>query len=288
MGEWALAVTCVLRAQGKLMTALSYDLCTGKLRLSAEELSMHSILSLRHYSDELIAHSHEHAQIVFGLSGRLEFEVEGHGSLLRGQQLLVIPSGSHHACESREGSDCMVFDVPDSAWLQSRLGSHAGTSQRLLDSPQTLTLGTSQQQLLSWLVNSPIHDPVIAQQGAALLLASIASAPAQHAERSELPLASLDSYIDRHAAHPLQVADLARLSGLSAARFHARFLQQTGQTPMDYVRQRRLQHGMQLLRDTQLAVGEIAQQVGYTSQSAFTAALARHHGTTPRQLRRQQ
>ncbi len=248
---------------------------------------MHSILSLRHYSDELIAHSHEHAQIVFGLNGRLAFEVEGQGSLLRGQQLLVIPGGSHHACESREGSDCMVFDVPDGAWLHSRLGNHAENGQRLLDSPQTLSLGPAQQQLVSWLAASPIEDPVIAQQGAALLLASLACTPVASGVQRDLALSSLDRYIDKHAAHPLQVADLARLSGLSAARFHARFLQQTGQTPMDYVRDRRLQLAMQLLRDTSLAVGEVAQRVGYNSQSAFTAALARRYGSTPRQLRRQ-
>lgn len=29
------------------------------------------ILSLRHYRDSLIAHSHEHPQLVFGLRGRL-------------------------------------------------------------------------------------------------------------------------------------------------------------------------------------------------------------------------
>lgn len=246
---------------------------------------MHSILSLRHYSDELIAHSHGHAQIVFGLSGQLAFEVEGHGSLLRHQQLLVIPGGCHHACESRAGSDCLVFDVPDQNWLSSRLGGHADQGQRLLDRPQTLSLGASQQQLLNWLVASPLQDPVIAQQGAALLLASLASAPRLSAERDELPLARLDRFIDQHAAHPLQVADLARVVDLSAARLHARFLQQTGQTPMDYVRQRRLQLATRLLRETTLPVGEVALRVGYSSQSAFTAALVRAFGSTPRQLR---
>ena len=102
-----------------------------------------------------------------------------------------------------------------------------------------------------------------------------------------LPLASLDAYVDRHAGHPLQVADLARLAGLSAARFHARFLAETGQTPMDYVRQRRLQLGRELLCATHLAVGEIAARVGYASQSAFTAALVRQFGSTPRQIRRE-
>jgi AraC-like DNA-binding protein len=61
-----------------------------------------------------------------------------------------------------------------------------------------------------------------------------------------------------------------------------RFLAETGQTPMDYVRLRRLQLGRELLGSSQLAVGEIAARVGYASQSAFTAALVRQFGCTPR------
>ena len=34
-------------------------------------------------------------------------------------------------------------------------------------------------------------------------------------------------------------------------------------------------------------MGEIAARVGYASQSAFTAALVREFGVTPRQLRRE-
>lgn len=140
--------------------------------------------------------------------------------------------------------------------------------------------------MVSWLAASPINDPVIAQQGAALLLASLANGELPTHATSRLPLTALDAHIDQHAAHPLQVADLARLAGLSAARFHARFLAETGQTPMDYVRSRRLQLARQLLQGSNLAIGEIAARVGYSSQSAFSAALSRHLGVTPRQLRR--
>ena len=41
---------------------------------------MRPILTLRQYTHDLIVHSHDHAQLVFGLSGALDFEVEGHGS----------------------------------------------------------------------------------------------------------------------------------------------------------------------------------------------------------------
>ncbi|WP_439858908.1 AraC family transcriptional regulator [Pseudomonas sp. MBLB4136] len=244
------------------------------------------MLSLRHYSHDLLNHSHGHAQLVFGLSGTLDFEVAGCGSQVVRQTLAVVPEGARHACGSRNGSHCLVLDVPSSSWLQERLGSHADASRRLLERPGALALNPAQSQLVSWLAASPIEDPVIAEQGTALLLASLAAASNSHEQSRRLPLAALDAHIDRHAAHPLQVDDLARLAGLSTARFHARFLAEVGQTPMEYVRRRRLQLGRQLLQHSQLAVGEIAARVGYSSQSAFTAALSRQFGMTPRALRR--
>ena len=54
---------------------------------------------------------------------------------------------------------------------------------------------------------------------------------------------------------------------------------------MEYVRNRRLQLGRELLLGSTLAVGEIAARVGYVSQSAFTAALARP-GAGAREQRR--
>ncbi|MDP3816489.1 AraC family transcriptional regulator [Pseudomonas sp.] len=247
---------------------------------------MSSPLSLRHYSHELLSHRHAHAQLVFGLSGQLDVEVAGRGSLVTRQTLAVVPSEAQHACGSKAGSQCLVLDVPPEHWLQQQLGQHLDATRRLLENPAALSLSPAQGQLVSWLAASPINDPVIAQQGAALLLASLANSAAGQLAPAGLPLAALDAHIDRHAAHPLQVGDLARLAGLSVARFHVRFLSATGQTPMDYVRNRRLQLARHLLQHSRLPIGEIAARVGYGSQSAFTAALSRQFGCTARALRR--
>ena len=223
---------------------------------------MGSILSLRHYSHDQIVHSHDHAQLVLGLSGCLEFEVEGRGSRVLRQTFAVVPAQARHACSSPAGSRCLVLDLPCDGSLLLGLGEHAEAGRRLFERPQALSLTPAQGQLVNWLASGPINDPVIAHQG-------------------------LDAYLDRHAAHPLQVADLARLAGLSVARFHSLFLAETGQTPMDYARSRRLHQAHELLLESSLAVGEIAARVGYASQSAFTAALVREFGVTPRQLRRE-
>ena len=51
------------------------------------------MLSLRNYQHDLIAHSHDHPQLVFGLSGQLEFEIAGRGSRIgeRGWQSSLQP-----------------------------------------------------------------------------------------------------------------------------------------------------------------------------------------------------
>lgn len=246
---------------------------------------MSSLLSLRHYSHELLCHSHKHAQLVFGLSGLLEIEVAGRGNRVSRNTLAVVPSGAQHACDSRAGSQCLVLDVGGEQWLQQQLGQHYDATRRLIEQSAALSLSPAQSQLVGWLAASPIHDPIIAQQGAALLLACLTGTSVHHQTHC-LPLAALDAHIDQHAAHPLQVADLARLAGLSTARFHVRFLDEVGQTPMAYIRNRRLHMAHQLLLSTTLPVGEIAARVGYNSQSAFTAALSKHLGLSARAIRR--
>jgi len=245
---------------------------------------MRPILTLRHYSHDLIAHSHDHAQLVFALAGRLDFEVEGLGSEIRPQGVMVLPFCAHHACGSPDGSHCLVLDVPDEQWLVQSLGAHADASRRLLDQAARVVLDTRQSQLVQWLANGPLDDPLIAQQGAALLLASLNGQPCNEGRR--LPYAAFNAHIDQHVAQPLEVADLARIASLSVARLHARFVAECGQTPMDYLRGRRLQIAHSLLRDSPLAIGEIAERVGYGSQSAFAAAMLREFGASPGALRR--
>lgn len=248
---------------------------------------MPPILSLRHYNSDQIVHSHQHTQLVFGLRGQLDFEINGRGSRIQAQRLAVVPSDIRHACGSAAGSNCLILDVPGDGWLQQRLGHHSEPGRRLLEQPAALHLSPAQSQLVNWLAASPINDPIIAEQGAALLLASLATGCEPVVQHGPLPLAALYAHIDRHLAYPLEVRDLARLAGLSVPRFHARFVSETGVTPMEFVRLRRLERGRELLVSTRLAVGEIAARVGYASQSAFTAALSRALGTTPKALRRE-
>nr|WP_294864120.1 AraC family transcriptional regulator [uncultured Pseudogulbenkiania sp.] len=248
---------------------------------------MNPSLSVRHYLPETQAHSHDHAQLVFGLDGALQVDVEGRAGRIAAQQLAVIPSACRHAFAGDGASSCLVLDVPaDADALARLLGSGADAARRLLDTPGTRALTPALGALVSGLAALPsLDDQAIGRHGAALLLAGLAQ-PQPALALPGLPLARLDAFIDRHCGHPLQVRDLAEQAGLAPSRFHERFLAETGLRPMEYVRRRRLRLARLLLTTTALPVGEVAARTGYASQSAFTSALVREYGETPSVLRR--
>ena len=67
-----------------------------------------------------------------------------------------------------------------------------------------------------------------------------------------------------------------------------RFVELTGQTPMQYLAQWRMQLGAGLLRQGQAKVASVAQEVGYDSEAAFARAFKRLVGQPPAAWRRSQ
>ena len=66
-------------------------------------------LSLRRYGASPGSHSHNHFQILLGLSGALDLEVAGHGVRVAPGGGCVIAPGDRHDFESSRGSVCLVL-----------------------------------------------------------------------------------------------------------------------------------------------------------------------------------
>ncbi|MGE5125899.1 MAG: AraC family transcriptional regulator [Betaproteobacteria bacterium] len=88
---------------------------------------------------------------------------------------------------------------------------------------------------------------------------------------------------------PAEAWTLERLgeeAGLSRSSLHERFVHFTGQPPMQYLTQWRMQVAAGLLRDTAAKVVDVALQVGYDSEAAFSRAFKREVGVAPGAWRR--
>lgn len=84
---------------------------------------------------------------------------------------------------------------------------------------------------------------------------------------------------------PWTVESLAEAAGMSRSAFAARFKELLGQTPLDYVTEWRMQKAVQLLKQEDKKLVEVAQSVGYESDAAFSKAFKRVVGVTPGQYR---
>ncbi len=81
------------------------------------------------------------------------------------------------------------------------------------------------------------------------------------------------------------VDTIARCVGLSRPAFARRFLRAIGQAPMRYLTGRRMQLAAALLLGSDQSLAEVAVEVGYRSEFAFSRAFKRHHRVAPATFR---
>lgn len=81
--------------------------------------------------------------------------------------------------------------------------------------------------------------------------------------------------------YPWTVEDLASHAGVSRSALVGRFHRILAMTPMNYLALWRLQLAQQVLRDTDLGIANVAEEVGYRSEAAFSRAFKRHMGVAP-------
>jgi AraC family transcriptional regulator len=84
----------------------------------------------------------------------------------------------------------------------------------------------------------------------------------------------------------VSLAALATDAGLSRFHFCRAFKESTGLSPHAWLRQQRLEQAMNMLRDTDAPIASVAADLGYASQTAFTAAFKKLTGETPSDWRR--
>lgn len=103
-----------------------------------------------------------------------------------------------------------------------------------------------------------------------------------------LSLRRLQPAIDMIHGNPgrdFTLIELARLCNSSVFHFARSFSARTGSAPFQLQRTLRLQKAGELLRKTDLSVGEVAFAVGMESLSHFSRVFRRHFGCSPREYR---
>lgn len=93
-------------------------------------------------------------------------------------------------------------------------------------------------------------------------------------------------YIHTHLDRDLSLVQIAEVINISPTYFASLFKRATGISPHQYVIQQRVERAKLLLTTTDLAIANVALQVGFSSQSHLTQHFKRLTGMTPKQVSR--
>ena len=187
------------------------------------------------------------------------------------------------------------------------LGSDAQVSPLLETLPRMLCLNVAGTSTGGWMVqtfNGAIQEVARSEPGATTVISKMAELLFVEAVRryvATLPseetgwLAGLrDPVVGRalallhsQVARPWTAEDLARKVGLSRSAFADRFTALIGQPPMHYLASWRMHVAAHRLREGRAAIAQIAFDVGYESEAAFTRAFKRQFGAPPASWRAQ-
>ncbi|MBL6447175.1 response regulator [Fulvivirga sp. 29W222] len=98
-------------------------------------------------------------------------------------------------------------------------------------------------------------------------------------QTSEMEITSLDdkliqnaiSIVEKNISDPeFTVEMFSKELGLSRVHLYKKLVSLTGSTPIEFIRNIRLQHAAQFLKESQLTVAEVAYNVGYNNRKYFT------------------
>ena len=94
-------------------------------------------------------------------------------------------------------------------------------------------------------------------------------------------------FIHAHLGEPLTLDMIATAAAVSPPHLIRMFRQELNTTPMAYLWERRVTQGIELLRQTGLSVGEIAERCGFRTSYHFSRRVRQAAGLSPLEVRHQ-
>lgn len=94
------------------------------------------------------------------------------------------------------------------------------------------------------------------------------------------------SFIEQNYQNAISVEDIASVCGLNRSYLGKIFREAVGKSPQQFLLDYRMIKAAELLRLSQLSIGEISNAVGYVNQLHFSRAFKNVYGISPREFRK--
>ena len=119
------------------------------------------------------------------------------------------------------------------------------------------------------------------------MIEQVMDCPQWRSEAQQVQLIrQIHDYLLTHMEQRITIEELTHLYPINPTTLKEVFKDVYGTSIAAHLKKHRMEKAAQLLRETDLPVAEVARQVGYESQSKFTAAFKEQYGQLPKEYRR--
>jgi AraC-like DNA-binding protein/mannose-6-phosphate isomerase-like protein (cupin superfamily) len=222
-------------------------------------------------------HSHPFHELIIILKGKMTVRIHGQEEQVQAGDVLVYLAGNIH----EEISD--KEDPVESLFLAFSHELAEETPWRSQDREGRV------RQLGAWIyADQSASSEEGAEARQALLTALFAELARlqKHPKQDAAVLGVTRKYIQRHLTKKITLDALARAAGLSKFHYSRVYRDLANCTPMETVREMRLNYACQLLLTTHLPLKQVAPMAGLGDEYQLSHLFRKYHGMPPGQLRR--
>ncbi|MEO3782333.1 helix-turn-helix transcriptional regulator [Actinocorallia sp. B10E7] len=216
--------------------------------------------------------------------GAVTLETAGGTELLVGGDAVLVDARTAHRLIASEHSDLVVAD------LRLVVPVHR------LPSPLVVRdFGTRHVGVAALVGKCPLEDrrrtELFVKSYGSLIGAAMTASWLEEERRDggdaspDPVVAAIVAAVTARPGEPWTVERMARLAHLSRSALGERFRRALGRSPVEVLREVRMQEARRLLGDHSRPVEHVAFAVGYGSAAAFSRAFSSHHGVAPQAWR---
>lgn len=272
---------------------------------TAENLITDGVIGIKERSGEknCALHSHDFIEIVYISDGEATQTVDGVEYSVRRGDMLFINCAATHAFFSEKAFDYVeIFFspklvaegvvTPDNALallsfssFNDMRGGHDGGKLSFSSNERAeieFILSAMLREQKAGLVSS---DTVMASYLNILLTKMCRKASAANENIVNDIWNSLKSYIDECPEEHITLSSLAAKSFYNPSYFSRAFKQKFGMSPVEYIRDKRIDKAIALLISDNISIDEIIENVGFSDRSAFYHCFSKKTGMTPSEYR---
>ena len=248
------------------------------------------------------------ARIFFVRSGRAVFHLPQGDIEARPGNLYLIPNYVSHAYECEPGFSAFylyvfqrihrqtdIFDlyefpteVQANESIDALLETYCRTFPQLSLPPHDTNAFKNHRayhQYVQQYCNLQLHERMQLLGLIAIVFSFFMKSGRPRIEVTDPRIAQLVSYIQEHLTETISIQSLADRACLTKSYLIRTFRDTLGQTPLQYILQKKIQKAQTMLLGTELNVNEVARAVGFADTSYFIRLFRKNLGFTPQEYR---